>query len=160
MTESESHIRLLSILYFVLAGVQALFGCIPIIHVVMGGAIMSGAWNIPPPPVAAGTDTEVAAQQLADTAQAMNMVGGLFLVIGLLSICFAWAFAAMFAYAGWSLRERKRYTFCLVAAGFACLMFPIGTALGVVTFILLLKPQARTLFHGEDAYDSYDAPRA
>ena len=36
MNQDQEHLRLLSIFYYVCAGLTALFACIPIIHLVLG----------------------------------------------------------------------------------------------------------------------------
>jgi len=49
---------------------------------------------------------------------------------------------------GVALRRRRYYTFCLVAAGLTCFDIPLGTALGVATLIVLLRPSTERLFSG------------
>jgi len=45
--------------------------------------------------------------------------------------------AAMF------LRQRKHRVFTMVVAGLICLQFPFGTALGVFTFVVLMRESVR-----------------
>jgi hypothetical protein len=45
-----------------------------------------------------------------------------------------------------SLGTRRRRTLCLVTAGLTCASFPLGTALGIFTFIVLSRPTVKTLF--------------
>lgn len=61
-------------------------------------------------------------------------------------LLFALATAALSGFAGRSLSRRRHYVFCLVAAGLACLSFPLGTALGVFTFMVLQRPSVKALF--------------
>ena len=44
---------------------------------------------------------------------------------------------------GFFLRQRRHRTFSLVVAGLDCLQVPFGTALGVFTFIVLLRDSVR-----------------
>jgi len=44
------------------------------------------------------------------------------------------------------LKQRQHRTFCMVVAGFNCLWVPVGTALGVCTFLVLQRPTVKTLF--------------
>ena len=48
--------------------------------------------------------------------------------------------------AGIYLRARKHRTFTLVVAGVNCLHMPLGTTLGVFTFIVLLRESVRELY--------------
>jgi hypothetical protein len=57
-----------------------------------------------------------------------------------------WTLAGLLIYAGRCLARRTRRLFCLVAAGLGCLFFPLGTVLGVFTFIVLSRPTVRAVF--------------
>ncbi len=48
--------------------------------------------------------------------------------------------------AGKRLKRRKSFIFCISMATFACVFFPFGTILGILTFVVLSRPQARHLF--------------
>jgi hypothetical protein len=48
--------------------------------------------------------------------------------------------------AGRSLAARKRYTFCIIVAAISCTFFPLGTALGVFTILVLSRPSVKALF--------------
>lgn len=43
------------------------------------------------------------------------------------------------ALSGWVMRARRNRLFSLIVAGFNCLQFPFGTAVGLFTFIVLLR---------------------
>ncbi len=47
---------------------------------------------------------------------------------------------------GLCLRARKHRTFSLVVAAFDCMHLPLGTVLGVFTFVVLLRDSVRTLY--------------
>ena len=113
MKQDLEHLKLLSIFHYVVAGMAALFACIPFIHFFMGLALATGAFGDADPgtrPIGFG----------------LMVFAGLFILAG-------WTLAALVAFAGRSLQTRKRYTFCLVMAGINCIFIPIGTVLGVFT---------------------------
>jgi hypothetical protein len=162
MTETENHLRLLSIFYYVLAGFQALMGCAPIIHVGLGAAMLTGNF-MPAPPVQPGlSDSEaaMAQAQMESMTGGMQVMGGLFLGIGLLTMALSFGIALLFFFTGRSLANRRHYTFCLVASGLACIMIPFGTVLGVFSLIVLLKPHVRALFQGEEVSNYAPPPPA
>jgi hypothetical protein len=49
-------------------------------------------------------------------------------------------------YTGRCLRQHKHYIFCLVMAALMCTNAPLGTILGVFTFIVLLRPEVQAKF--------------
>ena len=55
-------------------------------------------------------------------------------------------FAALEIYAGVCLKNRRHPVFIQIIAGFYCLSIPWGTALGVLTFMVLNRPSVRYLF--------------
>jgi hypothetical protein len=57
-----------------------------------------------------------------------------------------WALAAAVFMAAWCLKNRRRYIFCLVVAGFECFFAPFGTVLGVFTILVLSRPSVKALF--------------
>jgi hypothetical protein len=133
MNQDEEHLRLLSIFFYVCAGLAAFFACIPIIHVIVGSVLLLhphafDSQNNQPHPE--------------------KFVGLLFVVMGGTFILLGWAFAACVAYAGRCLGQRKNYTFCIVMAGIACLFMPFGTILGVFAIIVLVRPSVKALFNG------------
>jgi hypothetical protein len=56
------------------------------------------------------------------------------------------------------IAKRRRKLFSLIVAGLSCLSFPLGTALGVFTFIVLLRDTIPELY-GERRQAFPDAPR-
>jgi hypothetical protein len=128
--QDAEHLRLLSIFYYIVAGLQALFACFPIIHFVMGGALLVGG----------GVSGK------SEAAPLMAM-GGFFMVLAATLILLGWTFAACAAFTGRSLGERKRYTFCLIVAALETIMcIPFGTILGVFTIVVLMRPQVKAAF--------------
>lgn len=128
-SKDAAHLDLIGIFYYVVAALAALFSLFPLIHVGMGVAMLSGAFDQPghgtPPPPA---------------------VGWLFIVMGSAFILCGLAFAALLAVGGRRIRQRRGHTFCIVVAGLSCMFMPFGTVLGVLALVLLVKPEVKALF--------------
>jgi hypothetical protein len=127
--ETASHLNLLAIFHYVVAGISALFALFPIFHLAMG------IWIIFSPATFAARDEHVPV-----------FVGWFFVLFAAIWIFFGLAFAVALAFAGFNLQRRKYYVFCLVMAAVACFFMPFGTILGVLTIILLTKPEVKQTF--------------
>jgi hypothetical protein len=134
MNRDEQHLWYLGLANYIYAGLMALAGCFPLIHLSIGIAMLSGA--LPPPQTPPG----------GGPAPPMELIGGLFAGIASLLIVVMWLHAALTAFAGYCLRCHRWYTFCFVMACIECMNAPIGTAIGVLTIIQLVKPESRVLF--------------
>jgi hypothetical protein len=125
----EEHLRLLSVFYFVDAGMSAFFSLIGLFYVGMGvvffRAIPRGeaGQGAPPPELA-----------------------WLFGVIGLVFLAVFMTFALLKLATGLQMRKRRSRVFCMVVAGLTCLGFPYGTVLGIFTFVVLVRPSVVKLF--------------
>lgn len=129
-TQDSEHLRLLSVFYYVVAGIQALFACFPIIHFLLGA-------------VAFGVGTFGKEQERLPGM----LFGGFFMLFAGAIILAGWTLAVSLIVVGNSLRQRKRYTFCLVVAGIESLIcIPFGTVLGVFTIVVLLRPSVKAAF--------------
>ena len=126
MSQDSEHLKLLAIFHYVVAGMTALFACIPFIHFFMGLALATGA--------------------LGDTDPESRPIGIGLMVIAGLFILAGWTLAVLIAYAGSSLQTRRRYTYCLVMAGVECIFMPFGTVLGVFTIIVLSRDSVKEMF--------------
>ncbi len=127
--KDAEHLRLLSIFYYVMAALTGLFGLFFLIYVLMGGVLaVAGA--------ASG----------GDESAPMTFLGFILAIFGLGLVALQVGSAGLLYFTGRSLVARKRYVFCMVIAGLNCLSFPLGTALGVFTFIVLLRPSVKELF--------------
>jgi hypothetical protein len=127
--QDADHIRLLAIFHFVIAGLVALAACIPLLHLVLGIVIL-----VAPESFGSGNDGVPRA------------VGLVFVLVAIVISFAGWTFAGCLACSGRCLLRHKSYTFCLVMAAVACLMVPLGTILGVLTILVLLRPTTKTLF--------------
>jgi hypothetical protein len=120
------HLRLLSIFHYVVAAITAVFSLLPVLHLVIGIAMVTGKMEASDPDAA--------------------IAGWFFIGFAALFIAFGLTFAGFVAYAGRCLRQRRRHTLCLVVAALECMMMPFGTVLGVFTLIALTKPPVKALF--------------
>lgn len=129
--DDEQHLRLLSIFHYVVGGLTALLGCLPLIHVTLGLVMifapqsMSNGHGDGPP----------------------IFMGWLFAGLGGVMFLAFQAFAVCVLLAGRFIARRKRYWFVFVLACFQCAIFPFGTALGVFTVIVLSRPRVKAVFH-------------
>lgn len=130
MNKDLEHLKILSISYYIYAGVTALFFCFPFIHLFLGIALVTGKFpndgtSTPPP----------------------SFVGWMFIGIASIFIVGGWAIAIATFFAGKNLKKRKNWIFCVVMAGLNCMFFPIGTTLGIFTFIVLFRESVKSLFN-------------
>jgi|SRR5580693_532382 hypothetical protein len=129
MNQDLEHLRLLSIFHYVLAGMVALFSLFPVFHLVLGIAMLTG---------------RLPNQQGDHTAEVI--AGSLFVAFAASWMVCGFTIAVCLALAGRFLAQRRRYLFCLVMAGVSCMFAPVGTLLGVFTFLVLLRPSVKELF--------------
>lgn len=126
--KDQEHLRLLKIGYYVYAALTAFGALAMIVQVVLGLLFMAGA--------------------IGDDGGAPRIVGGVLLVVGLIVMMLIALLAWLFYLTGQKIAERRGRTFCLVMAVIACLNIPIGTILGIFTFIVLSRPSVTALFEG------------
>jgi hypothetical protein len=126
VSQDQEQLKLLSIFHYVAAGMAALVACIPLLHFFMGLALATGVFD--------------------DGNTEARPVGFFIMLVAFGIIVCGWIFATLVAFAGRSLAQRKRYTFCLVMAGVECLFMPVGTVLGVFTIIVLVRDSVKALF--------------
>jgi len=75
-----------------------------------------------------------------------GMPGGLFIVFGLFAGGLVAAIGGLLIYASKCLRTHRDMTWVMVAAALCCLHMPLGTLLGIFTFIVLSRPSVKALF--------------
>ncbi len=127
------HLNLLSVFHFVGAGLALLGVFFLVVHFIVFQTLFSNPtfWansKQGPPP-----------------AELMGAFKWLYLLIALWFV----ASGVLNLLSGWFLRTRKHRTFSLVVAAINCLHMPLGTLLGVFTFLVLLRDTVR---------QSYEAP--
>ena len=121
-------LRWLTIFYYVTTALFGLFGCFPLIHLTVGLFMVFGPSNTGPGP----------GPQLA---------GWLFIAVAVLIMAIGWSLAACQLAVARALQRRRRHTFCVVVAAVtAAMCIPLGTALGVFTILVLMRPQVKAAF--------------
>ncbi len=132
-SEDHKHLDLLAMFHYILGGITALFSCMPLMHVFMGFAIISGDFfkesnGSGPPP----------------------FFGWMFVIMGSVFILLGWCLAVIMAVVGKKLKCRKNRVFCMVVAGIECIFMPLGTILGVFTLVTLNKDSMKQIFAEHD----------
>lgn len=125
MTPQE-HNRILSILFHVSGGLQLLGGIImAVIFAGMGSVFVA----------ASGREEE-------------QFVGGLFIVIGIVSAIFVLAFAALDFYAGYKVGKVQPIgrTLGIIVSILSIMSFPLGTALGIYGLWFFFGEQGKMLY--------------
>ena len=122
------HLRLLRIGYFISAGYMAIFIPVGLLYAGMG-VMMTHLPSGPgaPPPA---------------------MFTWLFGTIGACFTLFAGVGAGLKLLVAIRLKERRSRVLCLIVAGLSCLEIPYGTALGVMTFVVLGRGSVQRMFDG------------
>jgi hypothetical protein len=125
----EQHLKLLSIFHYIVAGLAALFACIPVIHLVIGLFMI------------------LAPQKFGNgNQQPPAFIGFLFVGLASVFILTGWVFAVLVLFAGRFIARRRRHTYCFIMACVECMFMPFGTVLGVFTILVLLRPTVKHLF--------------
>ena len=126
----QEHLRLLSLFYYISAGIAAFFAFFPAIYIVVGMIFITISSR------AAGHSKEVPPE----------FVGWFMVIIGVVASLIIFAIAVIKFLTGKWIKERKHRTFCLIVAGLSCLSMPYGTVLGVFTFMVLLRKSVESMF--------------
>jgi hypothetical protein len=125
------HLRLLTLSYYILAGITGFFALMPAaFFLIFGSLISSGAF--PPTPQSSQADTRVLGTMMLSAGAAAFVAGS------------AGAVAAFLT--GRNIRDHRRRTFCIVVAAISCLYIPWGTMIGVFTIVVLNRPTVKALF--------------
>lgn len=127
----RTHLNVLAICYWVWGGMILLLSLFGLIYVAMGIAMVAGAFN--------STAT-------TQTGPPPDVFGWFFVVFGGLFVGIGQLTGWMNVVTGFSLKKDRRRMLCLITAGLNCLSVPIGTALGVFTFIVLSRPSVKAAF--------------
>jgi hypothetical protein len=117
------HLKLLSLGYMVSAGIAAFFAFFGLMYVFFG-LVMSIALSHAPASAKTGQPPPA-------------FIGWIFAGIGLVFLLTGAGMAFARFWAARCVKQRKSRTFCMVIAAIGCLEFPYGTALGVLSFIVL-----------------------
>jgi len=132
----REHLRILSILHYVSAGLTAV------------GLCFAGLWTVvvfsmAGVGVAAGLEDPAAAAAPAAAFGIMGAFGVVMVLIGLGTLIAQYLAAR-------NLHETRGRTLCLIVAAIECLNAPLGTALGVFTIVVLSRPAVQAVFEAND----------
>ena len=135
----ESHIKLLAIFYFILAG----FSTLGLLFIGMHYMIMHSVFTNPQ--IIAQMKEQSARQNQPmpfDPSTFFSIFLWFYVVFGLWSV----VSIVLNVAAGFSLLKRRSRVFGIVVAGFNCLNIPLGTVLGVFTIVVLTRTSVRQRF--------------
>jgi hypothetical protein len=124
----SEHLRVLTIVHFVLGGLHALMSCLLIFHFVFGlilavGSQIHGQGQLPP----------------TIMGLFMSAFAGCFMILG-------WLFGGLTVYSGICIKNRRHRIFSFVMAAVNCLSIPFGTALGIFTILVLSRESVKRLY--------------
>mgnify|MGYP001087427462 CR=1 FL=1 len=127
IVDSE-HLRILPIVYWVLAALDIFISLYGLIYAGLGGMMVLLPWDeaapdAPPP-----------------------FFGWYFLALGVGFMVFFIGSGVLKILAGVWMRKRTHRAAILVAAGISCLSWPFGIIAGVFTFIVMARPSVAALF--------------
>lgn len=139
----NEHLRVLSICYFVSAGMNVFFSLFGLLYAFMGLVLTAAASqttsqpNQPPP---------------AFVALFFGAFGfGIFSIMVVLAV--------LKFITAQRLKQRRSRTLCMIVAGLTCLGIPVGTALGVFTFVVLSRPSIVREFDAKESPAAAVLPR-
>ncbi len=129
---NNEHIRLLSIFYFVFGGLSLFVSLILLVYMAVLGAIFTNP-AVRDSIESSGTDMEVP----------ITIVGSIFTGV----IILVTAIGILQIIAGFKLRKKTHRIFSLVMGIIALPSFPLGTALGVFTIVVLTRDSVIEMYN-------------
>ncbi len=124
------HLKLLSIFHYVFGGLVALGSSIALIHFFIGlSIVLHPDWL-----------------KGDQSAPGLNFIGWMFTGIGALVVLSGWTFGGLTVYSGWLIQCRRQPLFSKVIAAINCMQLPLGTALGIYTLLVLMRPSVVELY--------------
>jgi hypothetical protein len=134
--QDKEHLNLLAIFYYVMAGFYGLGVLYGLLYAITGAAMI----KLPTQPGRPGE---------AFPVMFFTVFGVAIMVISALCI---WLNIAT----GNALKARKKSLLIQISAGISCLHVPIGTVLGVFTFLVLGRHSVKSLFDGYNYHPKED----
>lgn len=133
-----THLKLIEIFHFLMCGLSVLYGGFLFVHYTFMSTMFSNPemWknaNRPPD---------------FDPRQFFHMFVWIYILMG------AWGVISLVLnlISGLCIHARKARMFSLVVAGVNCVNLPLGTVLGVFTFLILLRPSVSALYQHPQAH--------
>ena len=128
---NEEHLKLLGIGHYVMAGLD-LLGC-------AGGAVYLAMAMFVPAAMEQSGDPKMPESMPETVGIAMAVIGGGLVLFSVLMACLT-------AYSGWSLHHHRNKILIYVVSAIHLLSMPIGTILGVLTIIVMQRPDVAARF--------------
>lgn len=129
------HLRILSICWYIAAALQACVGLFALLYIGVGFMFAVG-----------GAAAAAGHRGGGEEAAPALVAGGFFGCVGLFILALVAVSAFLQFKTGQALSRRRNITLIYVMAAIACIGFPVGTALGVFTFVVLARPSVRASF--------------
>lgn len=133
------HLKTLAIFHYVWGGLTMLLSCFAIIYIVLGLAALNDPSIFAPPP----RPGFPAANQQPPPPE---FIGYFFIGCGSAVLLLGWVEGILTILSGRGIARQRGRVFSLVMAGINCLSVPLGTTLGVFTFIVLMRPSVQALY--------------
>ena len=144
----DVHLRTLALAYRINAGLAAFASLFGLFYAVLGGGISAAIALSPLPAKASAAEAPPA------------LIGWVFVGIGL-GVFFV---MVLLGWLSWRTAKcldwRQEKAFCQVVAALNCLHVPVGTALGLCTFLVLARPSVAALFSASGLPGGAPAPAA
>jgi hypothetical protein len=124
----DGHLKAIVICHYVWGGLILLLSLFAIFYIVMGMMVVHGRFpNSGPNPMP-------------------NQMGYMFVCMGFGMMFLGWLVGILTIVSGRAIAQRKWRMFSLVVAGVNCASFPLGTLLGIFTFVVLLRSSVRAQY--------------
>lgn len=127
----EEHLRMLSLGYYLSAGMCLLFSLFGGMYMLMGLMFTALGRSLPPGQANQGPPPEF---------------GWFFFGIGAFIFGCMVTMACLKFMVARRIKRRSSRAFCLVIAALSCLEIPYGTTLGVLTFVVLSRDTVKSMF--------------
>ena len=127
--KTKDYLNYLAIGHYVLGGLTMLFSCMFLMHLGMGLMMLFNP------------------NAFSHEADEAHMIGMLFTGIGATCIVLGWGLGIAMIYAGRCMAARRKHLFCTIVAAVDCLLMPLGTILGILALVVLLKDDTKAMFN-------------
>jgi hypothetical protein len=131
MNKDLEHLKLISIFHYIVGGLACFCGLLWILYIVSGIILIFASGSM-----------------ASDDRMGASIGGVVAIVVGVFLFVLFEAYGILCIIAGRKYAKHQGYWFCFVLAVFTCLNFPLGTALGVFTIVVLNRPSVKALFQG------------
>ncbi|RBP47484.1 hypothetical protein DES53_101281 [Roseimicrobium gellanilyticum] len=134
----EDHLKMLALFHFIVAGIAAAGFAVTVTHYMIMKSILGSRVQM----VTSSSGEELAIITPMPPLMKWGYVFALVLFIGGITLN---------GLSGWFLLKHRHRKFSLATAAFNCVQFPIGTILGVFTFIVLNRSTVRLKYYAAHA---------